>query len=152
MLLDHYRTNGLRPLARTTDAVQHLAGFFSRALALEITADRILRYIAYRQEQKAANATINRELAALRRMFILGECSEKVMKRPHITLLQEHNAHKGFLQPDLFRGVVAALPDDLKLWLRPRISQGGSQIRAVDSSVETPSSPRFSSWLLCSEP
>ncbi|HYS93368.1 MAG TPA: acyltransferase family protein [Candidatus Acidoferrales bacterium] len=40
-------------------------------LALEITADRILRYVVYRQEQRAANATINRELASLRRMFIL---------------------------------------------------------------------------------
>ena len=34
MLLDHYRTNRLRSLARTEDTVQHLAEFFSRALAL----------------------------------------------------------------------------------------------------------------------
>lgn len=47
-------------------------------------------------------------------MFILGERSEKVVKRPHIALLQEHNARKGFLEPDVFRAVVAALPDDLK--------------------------------------
>ena len=114
MLLDHYRTNGLRSLARIEGALQHLRGFFARALALEITADRIVRYIVHRQEQKAANATINRELAALRRMFILGERSEKVVKRPHIALLQEHNARKGFLEPDVFHAVVAALPDDLK--------------------------------------
>ena len=114
MLLDHYRTNGLRSLARMEGALQHLRGFFSRALAREITTDRIPRYIAYRQEQKAANATVNRELAALRRMFILGERSEKVVKRPHIALLQEHNVRKGFLEPDVFRVVVAALPDDLK--------------------------------------
>src|SRR5215469_813586 len=98
MLRDHYRTNGLRSFARVEGALQHLRGFFSRALALEITADRILRYVVYRQEQQAANATINRELAALRRMFILGERSEKVMKRPHISLLQEDNARKGFLE------------------------------------------------------
>src|SRR5262252_11197768 len=72
MLRDHYRTNGLRSLGRIEGALQHLRGFFSRALALEITADRILRYVVYRQEQKVANATINRELASLRRMFILG--------------------------------------------------------------------------------
>jgi len=114
ILLDHYRTNGLRSLARIEGALQHLRGFFARALALEITADRVLRYIAHRQEEKAANATINRELAALRRMFILGERSEKVVKRPHIALLQEHNARKGFLEPEVFRAVVAALPEDLK--------------------------------------
>src|SRR5262245_35342643 len=48
MLLDHYRTNGLRSLGRIESALQHLRGFFSRALAVEITADRILRYIAHR--------------------------------------------------------------------------------------------------------
>ena len=60
----------------------------------------IVRYVVYRQEQKAANATINRELASLRRMFILGERSEKVVKRPYISLMQEDNARKGFLEPD----------------------------------------------------
>src|SRR5215813_7933108 len=114
MLLDHYRTNRLRSLARMEDAVQHLAEFFSRALALEITADRILRYIAYRQEQKAANATINRELASLRRMFALGEQSEKLVKRPHIVLLREDNARTGFLEADQLRAVVAELPAELK--------------------------------------
>ncbi len=83
-------------------------------LALEITADRILRYVVYRQEQRAANATINRELASLRRMFILGERSEKVVKRPHIVLLRENNARKGFLEADQLRAVVAELPAVLR--------------------------------------
>src|SRR5215470_6023049 len=114
MLLDHYRTNGLRSLARIEGALQHLRSFFSRALALEITADRILRYVVYRQEQRAANATINRELASLRRMFILGERSEKIVKRPHIVLLRENNARTGFLEADQLRAVVAKLPAELK--------------------------------------
>src|SRR5262249_6821981 len=89
LLLDYYRTNRLRSLARMEGAINHLRKFFARALALEITTDRILRYVLNRQEEGAAAATINRELSALRRMFILGERSEKVMKRPHISLLQE---------------------------------------------------------------
>jgi len=113
MLLDHYRTNGLRSLGRVKGALQHLRSFFSRALALEITADRILRYVVYRQEQRAANATINRELASLRRMFILGERSEKIVKRPHIVLLRENNARTGFLEADQLRAVVAKLPAEL---------------------------------------
>jgi len=95
-------------------AIKHLREFFARALALEITTDRILRYVAYRQEQKAASATINRELAALRRMLVLGERAEKVTRRPHISLLREDNARKGFLEPHQLRAVVAELPEELK--------------------------------------
>src|SRR5215831_13791889 len=114
ILTDHYSANGLRSLARIQGALQHLRLFFARARALEITSDRVLRYIASRQEEGAAKATINRELAALRRMFNLGERAEKVMKRPHISLLQEDNARKGFLEPDQLRAVVAELPEDLQ--------------------------------------
>jgi hypothetical protein len=47
MLLDHYRTNRLRSLARIEGALQHLRGFFARALALEITTDRTI--VPFRQ-------------------------------------------------------------------------------------------------------
>ena len=36
-----------------------------------MTSDRITSYIKWRQDEKAAAATINRELAALRRAFRL---------------------------------------------------------------------------------
>src|SRR5215470_7539399 len=146
MLRDHYRTNGLRSFARVEDALHHLAGFFSRALALEITADRVLRYIAHRQEEKAANATINRELAALRRMFILGERSEKVMKRPHISLLQEGNARKGFLEPDQFRAVIAELPEDLRPLMEAAYLTGW-RVRSELLSREWPSVDFKGGWL-----
>src|SRR5215467_7546590 len=146
MLRDHYRTNGLRSFARVEDALHHLAGFFSRALALEITADRVLRYIAHRQEEKAANATINRELAALRRMFILGERSEKVMKRPHISLLQEDNARKGFLEPHQFRAVIAELPEDLRPLMEAAYLTGW-RVRSELLSREWPSVDFKGGWL-----
>lgn len=47
-------------------------------------------------------------------MFILGERAEKVARRPYISLLNEDNARKGFLEPEQLRAVVAELPDDLK--------------------------------------
>jgi len=55
---------------------------------LEITGDRVLRYVAARQERGAANATID------------GERVEKVLKRPHSALLEEKNARTGFLEPE----------------------------------------------------
>src|SRR5262250_964673 len=127
-------------------AIKHLRKFFARALALEITTDRILRYVLNRQEEQAANATINRELAALRRMFILGERSEKVVKRPHISLLREDNARKGFLEPDQFRAVIAELPEDLRPLMEAAYLTGW-RVRSELLSREWPSVDFKGGWL-----
>ena len=56
---------------------------------------RLCQEADQRQEHDdAANATINRELAALRRMFRLGERSNKVAQRPFIDLLRGANTGK----------------------------------------------------------
>ncbi len=52
--------------------------FFAESRAVEITTERISDYIHSRQKDGAANASINRELAALKRMFRLGERAGKV--------------------------------------------------------------------------
>jgi len=114
LLTNEYRANGRRSLDRVEDAVDHLAEFFKGCRAQVIAADRILAYVRQRQEQDAANATINRELAALKRMFRLGEKAGKVVRRPYIDMLQEHNARTGFFGRDEFDAVLAHLPDDLK--------------------------------------
>jgi site-specific recombinase XerD len=50
-----------------------MRGFFGGVYAVEITSNLIASYISWRQEQGAASATINRELAALRRAFRLAQ-------------------------------------------------------------------------------
>lgn len=70
--------------------------------------------MAARQAAEAANATINRELAALKRMFRLGEIAGKIAQRPCIPMLQEDNARKGFFEAVEFRAVLAGLPDAVK--------------------------------------
>ena len=67
-----------------------------------------------RQAAKAANTTINRELAAHKRMFRLAEISGKVMQRPHVPMLREDNARKGFFEAAEFQAVHAELPEALK--------------------------------------
>jgi site-specific recombinase XerD len=83
-----------------------------RAAPITITADRVLAYVCHRQEtEKAANATINRQLSALKRMFRLGEIAGKVTSQPHIEMLEENNVSKGFFEPEAFDAVLRHLPD-----------------------------------------
>src|SRR5437899_322629 len=84
--------------------LDHLARYFGREYrAMDITSDRVTAYIADRQEQGAANATINRSLAALKRGFVLAEIAHKVASRPHVALLEEHNRRKGFFEHDDYK-------------------------------------------------
>src|SRR6185312_2356136 len=55
-------------------------------------------------------ATINRELAALKRMFTLAIRSAKLMHRPHIPMLREDNTRRGFFERAQFEAVRAHLP------------------------------------------
>lgn len=114
MLGNDYKANGRQSLNRVEDSIAHLRGFFGEDRAYQITSDRVTAYIAGRQEEKAANATINRELAALKRMFTLGAIAGNVAHKPHIQALEEHNTRKGFFEPDQFQAVLSHLAHDLK--------------------------------------
>jgi integrase len=114
MLIDDYRANGRKSLKRINAALGHLRGFFGDAFALDITNDRIASYVAYRQGEKAAAATINRELAALKRAFALAEETRKVLSRPRVSMLREDNRRKGFFEADEYRAVLGNLREELK--------------------------------------
>jgi integrase len=115
MALNHYRANGRKSLDRLEDAVTHLNLFFTDyARVRDISVDRITAYMAARRDEKAANATINRELSALKLMLRLGERAGKVVNRPYVGMLEENNVKKGFFEEDQFNAVLAFLPEDLK--------------------------------------
>ena len=73
MFVRDYRINGKKSIddaeARWT---RHLKPFFGGMRAVDVTSEQLGRYVDKRQQEQAANATINRELAALKRMFRLG--------------------------------------------------------------------------------
>ena len=64
----------------------------------------------------ASNATINRELAALKRMLNLGaqQTPPKVDRVPHIPMLKENNTRKGFFEHGEFLALRDVLPSYLK--------------------------------------
>ena len=114
MITNDYKANGRKSLARVDDAINHLRVFFGDSRAVEITGDRVTGYVTHRQKEKAAASTINNELAALSRMFVLGMRAGKVASKPYIGKLKLNNVRKGFFEWEQFRPVLTRLPLDLQ--------------------------------------
>jgi hypothetical protein len=82
-LLTDYRINKRRSLRTVTLRIRkHLTPFFGERRLAGITPPLIRQYIARRQASGASNATINRDLITLKRMFNLAMQSGKLMTRP----------------------------------------------------------------------
>ena len=84
-----YASRGLRTTRRVNELLAHLSRTFAGWQASEITTDAIRAYIASRQQEGAANGTINRETAALGRGFTLALQAGKLWHKSHIPKLRE---------------------------------------------------------------
>lgn len=109
-----YEVNGRKSIKRLRTSLGHLRDFFGQSRALDITTDRIRLYIAGRQEDGAANASIRKELAALKRAFNLAIQAEQLTTKPHIPSVKVSNTREGFFEPGELEAVIAELPDYLR--------------------------------------
>jgi len=114
--LADYRINNKKSLKRAEASVDHLSESFSGMRANEITTPRVNAYIEARLSEGAENATINRELAALKRMLNLGakQTPPKVDKVPFMPTLKENNVRKGFFEHGEFLALRHVLPEHLE--------------------------------------
>ena len=121
--LREYRINGRKSLDDvTTRWNAHLKPFFGVLRAVDVTTQLLARYVDSRQQQGGSNATVNRELAALKRMYRLGHQSTppKVFRLPNFPKLKENNIRKGFLDDAQFRKLV----EGAELWFRALVECG----------------------------
>jgi integrase len=113
-LLRDYQVNKRKAVKIIEYPIKHLRKSFALDKALDLTTDRINAHIARRQQEGAKNATINRELAALKRMFSLAVQSGKLSSKPYIPTLEENNARQGFLDYGSFLVLRENLPENRK--------------------------------------
>jgi integrase len=116
-----YKANSRSSLDRVQQAANHLRAFFrGERKGRDLTTDLVTAYAARRLEDGARGATVNYEMAILRRAFRLGGRAGKIASRPEVTMLHVDNARQGFFEPEQYRSVGAHLPT----YLRPVATVG----------------------------
>ena len=114
MVVQDYVVNERKSLDRCKRSIAHLRDYFGTSMAPDITPDRVDAYICARLAAKAKPATIRLDLAALGRMFTLGERAGKVPHRPRFASIEVRNTRSGFFEERELRAVLAQLPDHLR--------------------------------------
>jgi len=106
-----------RTWERVEHSIKHLRPVFERVPAVEITYDRVSRYITKRIAEHAARGTVHHEIAALSRMLKLAVLAGQLPVKPPLPTLKLDNVRKGFFSDEEVLLVLAQLPD----WYAPAI-------------------------------
>jgi integrase len=95
----------------------HLEPFFGGFAIDNVTTERVRTYIASRESEGASKASINRELAVLKRMYNLGRAATPPLIRfvPVMPRLKESKPRAGFVEDKQYRAMAENAGE---LWLR----------------------------------
>src|ERR1700687_3045171 len=123
-LLRYYEVNGMKSLLTARDGKtrylsgqSHLDKFFEwNPRALDITTGAVEEFKQQMKQAGASNANINLSIGLLGQMFNIAIEEKKLMaaQAPNINKLKSPTARKGFVEPEDFERLKAALPDDLR--------------------------------------
>jgi len=102
---------------------KYLFAHFGQMRARQLSTNDLNEYVTHRQSQGAANASINRELACLKRAFNLGYRStpRKVPFVPAFPRLAESAPRTGFVTDKEYTQLIAHNPP---VWLRGMLALG----------------------------
>lgn len=113
--LDRYRWNG------------HLAPFFGKVKAGEVTSALVREYIATRKaaEDQPENATIHRELSLARAAFNLAVKEERLSRAPYFPMPAGDNKRHGYLTDSQYTALAHECAK-IGLWLRTLLAMAYS--------------------------
>lgn len=113
VLLTDYKLNGKCESWCELNWRVHLKPFFGGMLAKNVGTDTLSRYIEARRAEKAANASINREVSLLQRAFMLGYESQprKVARPLRFHRLAESKPRMGFIEQKQYDALAANCSD-----------------------------------------
>lgn len=112
IILDDYEVNGRKSLARLQTALSHLSEHLGHLRALDMTTDRLTRYVRDRQEEGASNSSIQKELANLGRAFNLARRAGRLSNVPPFPTLSVNNTRQGFFDREALEAVCCHLDSD----------------------------------------
>jgi integrase len=120
LVLDNYRRNGLRSISDAERRIRlHLKPHIGAGKAASFGTSEVARYIGLRQEEGAANESINHELNLVRRGFNLAYRADPplVSRVPHIERLSVDNVRRGFFEHGQYLALRSHLPLHLQVFL-----------------------------------
>src|SRR6266567_2191519 len=147
-LLRDYQMNEKRSYQATERRLRlHVLPFFGAMIANEVGTDDLDRYVDERRPEGAENATINREIAALKRIYNLARKRRppKVREVPPFPHLKENPPRRGFV---IDREYEALMDCAVELWLKAILAVAYTfglrrsellhlKVRQIDSSQRT---------------
>lgn len=123
-LITNYKNNGKKSLDRLGRSLLHLDRVFGGWKVSDITTNAVRNYTKERLSQTKpngksyANATINRELAALKAALNLGRKGGKLAVVPYIEMLKENNVRRGYVNQNQFDTLAEHLPRYIRYYVR----------------------------------
>ncbi len=108
------RVNERKSAWKTAKNVERLGAALGHLKLASLTGAHIMAYIDARKAEGFANASVNRELATLRRALILAVDAELVARIPRIRLLKEAPPRSGFFEATQYTDLLKHLPEHLR--------------------------------------
>jgi integrase len=122
MLVANYEEKGHKSLLVAKDGRKYISSltpldiFFAGRKAIDIRAPQIALFKKERVATGVGNASVNRSIGLLRRMFSIAVRQEQFPKDrvPFFEMLEEPQPRVGFLRPEEFVKLRAELPENLR--------------------------------------